>query len=238
MHLIIYCIAAASVSPCAALPAAAAASIPATAPALQLLLLLLRLTSVGAVATPVLSFSCSFCCCSFFTSCSCVYNPFAYPLLLPLLLLLLVLLLQAVRSAFAVHGSVKDVYLPLDYHSRMPRGFGFVEFWHRADAERALEKMDGFELDGKAIEVAIAKKGRSAPQQMVRYLQLLLLLLLMLLMPLMLLGGFQALQLVVVLLLLHQCFPVMPLLHRLRLVPLQMMIMLIDCLWSSLLLLW
>nr|AET50759.1 hypothetical protein [Eimeria tenella] len=73
---------------------------------------------------------------------------------------------EAVRSAFAVHGSVKDVYLPLDYHSRMPRGFGFVEFWHREDAERALEKMDGFELDGKAIEVAIAKKGRSAPQQM------------------------------------------------------------------------
>lgn len=49
----------------------------------------------------------------------------------------------------------------------MPRGFGFVEFWHRADAERALEKMDGYELDGKCIEVAVAKKGRSAPQQMV-----------------------------------------------------------------------
>ncbi|OEH76977.1 ser arg-rich splicing protein [Cyclospora cayetanensis] len=75
---------------------------------------------------------------------------------------------EAVRNAFAVYGSVKDVYLPLDYHSRLPRGFGFVEFWHREDAERALEKMDGFELDGKAIEVAIAKKGRSAPQQMVR----------------------------------------------------------------------
>ncbi|XP_026190891.1 probable splicing factor, arginine/serine-rich 4 [Cyclospora cayetanensis] len=73
---------------------------------------------------------------------------------------------EAVRNAFAVYGSVKDVYLPLDYHSRLPRGFGFVEFWHREDAERALEKMDGFELDGKAIEVAIAKKGRSAPQQM------------------------------------------------------------------------
>ncbi|KAL8442566.1 hypothetical protein Emag_006352 [Eimeria magna] len=74
---------------------------------------------------------------------------------------------EVVRSAFAAYGSVKDVYLPLDFHTRTPRGFGFVEFWHRADAERALERMDGFELDGKCIEVAIAKKGRSAPQQMV-----------------------------------------------------------------------
>ncbi|KAL8272951.1 hypothetical protein Esti_003119 [Eimeria stiedai] len=73
---------------------------------------------------------------------------------------------EVVRSAFAAYGSVKDVYLPLDFHTRTPRGFGFVEFWHRADAERALERMDGFELDGKCIEVAIAKKGRSAPQQM------------------------------------------------------------------------
>lgn len=34
-----------------------------------------------------------------------------------------------VRKIFERHGPVRDVYIPLDYFSRRPRGFAFVEFF-------------------------------------------------------------------------------------------------------------
>lgn len=75
---------------------------------------------------------------------------------------------EDVRTAFSAYGSVRDVYLPLDFHTRKPRGFGFVEFYDSKDAERCLDEMDGKELDGKLLEVTLAKKGRSEPDAMRR----------------------------------------------------------------------
>ena len=41
-----------------------------------------------------------------------------------------------VKRAFSKYGEVKDVYLPLDYYTRKPRGFGFVEFVERKEIFR------------------------------------------------------------------------------------------------------
>ncbi|ORM42003.1 Serine/arginine-rich SC35-like splicing factor SCL30A [Babesia sp. Xinjiang] len=71
------------------------------------------------------------------------------------------------RSAFARFGEIRDVYLPLDYYTRKPRGFGFVEFFSHSDADEAMREMFGYELDGNKIEVFVAKHGRSDPYQMV-----------------------------------------------------------------------
>lgn len=59
------------------------------------------------------------------------------------------------------------MYLPKDYYTHRPRGFGFVEFWSADDAQRAKAKLNGFVLDGRELEVTVARKGRSAPHQMV-----------------------------------------------------------------------
>lgn len=48
-------------------------------------------------------------------------------------------------------GKIKDIYLPRDYYTGTPRGFGFVEFFDFRDAEDAQHKMDGRLLDGKAL---------------------------------------------------------------------------------------
>ncbi|GIX63082.1 Ser/Arg-rich splicing factor, putative [Babesia caballi] len=73
---------------------------------------------------------------------------------------------EQLRSAFSKFGEIRDVYLPLDYYTRKPRGFGFVEFYSHSDADEAMREMFGYELDGNKIEVFVAKHGRSDPYQM------------------------------------------------------------------------
>ncbi|OII73168.1 RRM domain-containing protein SC35-like splicing factor [Cryptosporidium ubiquitum] len=71
-----------------------------------------------------------------------------------------------VRREFERFGAIRDVYLPLDYRSRRPRGFGFVEYVEEEDAKAALEKMDGAILDGVPINVTFAQEGRKSPESM------------------------------------------------------------------------
>ncbi|KEP66955.1 UNVERIFIED_CONTAM: RNA recognition motif-containing protein [Hammondia hammondi] len=73
-----------------------------------------------------------------------------------------------VRAAFEEFGPIRDVYLPLDYHTGEPRGFGFVEFESSKDAYDAMHQLHNTLLNGSTIHVTIAKKGRSDPMQMLR----------------------------------------------------------------------
>ncbi|KAF4690971.1 splicing factor [Perkinsus olseni] len=72
------------------------------------------------------------------------------------------------REAFEKYGEIRDVYIPLDYYSRRPRGFGFVEFSDPRDADEAKAAMDGKRIGGNAIEVEIAKERRKSPKTMRR----------------------------------------------------------------------
>lgn len=40
-----------------------------------------------------------------------------------------------IKALFERFGKVKDVYIPLDHFTRRPRGFCFVEFADRRDAQ-------------------------------------------------------------------------------------------------------
>eukprot|EP01054_Gregarina_sp_Poly1_P003233 Gregarina_sp_Poly_1__3232@NODE_1920_length_3080_cov_105_681713_g1238_i0_p1_GENE_NODE_1920_length_3080_cov_105_681713_g1238_i0NODE_1920_length_3080_cov_105_681713_g1238_i0_p1_ORF_typecomplete_len280_score33_35RRM_1/PF00076_22/4_4e18Nup35_RRM_2/PF14605_6/6_6e07Limkainb1/PF11608_8/3_3e03Limkainb1/PF11608_8/0_0012RRM_2/PF04059_12/0_00089RRM_5/PF13893_6/0_0048RRM_occluded/PF16842_5/0_057RRM_3/PF08777_11/0_14_NODE_1920_length_3080_cov_105_681713_g1238_i013052144 len=73
---------------------------------------------------------------------------------------------SAVRKYFEQCGEVKDVYLPVDYERRSPRGFGFVEFVHASDAERALRELNETDLDGSRVQISIAQHGRKSPSTM------------------------------------------------------------------------
>ncbi|KAI7728002.1 hypothetical protein M8C21_006069 [Ambrosia artemisiifolia] len=50
---------------------------------------------------------------------------------------------EDLRRPFGEFGPLKDVYLPRDYYSGEPRGFGFVQFVDPADAAEAKYQMDG-----------------------------------------------------------------------------------------------
>ncbi len=61
------------------------------------------------------------------------------------------------RDAFGAFGSLTDVFLPTDRESGRPRGFAFVTFGTPEESQAAVEKMNGTELDGRALTVNEAR---------------------------------------------------------------------------------
>jgi RNA recognition motif-containing protein len=59
---------------------------------------------------------------------------------------------EAVRNLFTPHGTVEKVSLITDRDSGRPRGFGFVEM-SNSDASRAMQALNGKELDGRALKI-------------------------------------------------------------------------------------
>ena len=66
------------------------------------------------------------------------------------------------RAKFQEYGEIRDVYLPLEFHTRKPRGFGFVEFLDSGNAREAMEALDGSDLDGNTITVMVAEQRRKS----------------------------------------------------------------------------
>jgi RNA recognition motif-containing protein len=64
---------------------------------------------------------------------------------------------ESVRDMFAKHGAVDKVSLITDRDTGRPRGFGFVEM-SNADASRAMQALNGTDLDGRALKVNEAQE--------------------------------------------------------------------------------
>jgi RNA recognition motif-containing protein len=57
---------------------------------------------------------------------------------------------------FQQAGPVRDVFLPTDRETGKPRGFAFVEFESDADGKAAIERFNGYQLKGRAMDVKSA----------------------------------------------------------------------------------
>ena len=64
---------------------------------------------------------------------------------------------QDIRELFEQHGNVTDVSVLMDRMTGRSRGFGFVEM-DDADADRAIEALDGADCDGRNLRVNIARE--------------------------------------------------------------------------------
>jgi len=64
---------------------------------------------------------------------------------------------DSVRSLFEAYGAVDRVSLVTDRDTGQARGFGFVEMAVDAEADRAIEELNGRELDGRAMNVNEAR---------------------------------------------------------------------------------
>ncbi|KAJ7558444.1 hypothetical protein O6H91_04G039500 [Diphasiastrum complanatum] len=73
---------------------------------------------------------------------------------------------EDLRSSFERFGPIKDVYLPKDYYSGEPRGFGFVEYLEPEDAADAQYQMDRQLIGGREITVVFAEESRKKPTEM------------------------------------------------------------------------
>src|SRR5215212_10549150 len=61
------------------------------------------------------------------------------------------------RDAFTKFGTVTDIYIANDRETGRPRGFAFVTMGTADEAKAAIEKMNGMDLDGRALTVNEAK---------------------------------------------------------------------------------
>ena len=75
----------------------------------------------------------------------------------------------ALKAAFEDHGEITEAVVITDRESGRSRGFGFVTFAEGGDATKAVEAMNGTQLDGRTITVNEARErtggsgGGSAP---------------------------------------------------------------------------
>ncbi len=60
---------------------------------------------------------------------------------------------DAVRAAFEGFGTVEDVFLVTDRETGRPRGFAFVTMSTSEEAAKAIEGMNGKDLEGRALRV-------------------------------------------------------------------------------------
>jgi len=61
------------------------------------------------------------------------------------------------NDAFAAFGSVTETNLMMDRTTGRPRGFGFVTMSSAEEAQKAIDGMNGKDMDGRALTVNVAK---------------------------------------------------------------------------------
>lgn len=68
---------------------------------------------------------------------------------------------QELNAIFAEFGTVNSAKVILDKETRKSRGFGFVEMPEKTEAEKAIQGLDGAQLEGKTLAVKEAEERRS-----------------------------------------------------------------------------
>src|SRR5262245_9226665 len=61
------------------------------------------------------------------------------------------------NDAFAAHGTVTEANLMMDRVSGRPRGFAFVTMSSAEEAQKAIDALNGAQLDGRALTVNVAR---------------------------------------------------------------------------------
>jgi len=64
---------------------------------------------------------------------------------------------SSVRSLFEAYGAVDRVSIVTDRDTGQARGFGFVEMSNNTEADRAINELNGHDLDGRALNANEAR---------------------------------------------------------------------------------
>ncbi|KAH1243702.1 Serine/arginine-rich SC35-like splicing factor SCL28 [Glycine max] len=73
---------------------------------------------------------------------------------------------EDLRIPFERYGPVKDVYLPKNYYTGEPRGFGFVKYRYGEDAAEAKQHLNHTIIGGREIRIVFAEENRKTSQEM------------------------------------------------------------------------
>ena len=64
---------------------------------------------------------------------------------------------EALLALFQQHGQVESAKVVTDKYSGRSRGFGFVEMPDSAEAQKAIEALNGQEVEGRPLKVNEAR---------------------------------------------------------------------------------
>jgi len=64
---------------------------------------------------------------------------------------------EAVRGLFEQYGQVNSARIMTDRETGRSRGFAFVEMENEADADRAIQALNGYNMDGRPLNVNEAR---------------------------------------------------------------------------------
>lgn len=71
---------------------------------------------------------------------------------------------DSLKEAFETVAPVKSAHVITDRESGRSKGFGFVEFEDEANNQKAIDALHGKELDGRMINVTVARPREDKPR--------------------------------------------------------------------------
>jgi RNA recognition motif-containing protein len=60
---------------------------------------------------------------------------------------------DGLRTLFAQYGTVASIHLITDQQTGKSKGFGFVEMSSEEEAQKAIEGLNGYQMDGRALKI-------------------------------------------------------------------------------------
>jgi RNA recognition motif-containing protein len=72
---------------------------------------------------------------------------------------------DSLKAFFDPIGEVASARVITDRDSGRSKGFGFVEFVNEEDNQKAIDQLNGKELDGRAINVGLARPKEDRPKR-------------------------------------------------------------------------
>ncbi len=72
---------------------------------------------------------------------------------------------DSLKAFFEQVGPVASARVITDRESGRSKGFGFVEFENEEDNQKAIDQLDGKELDGRTISVGLARPKEDRPRR-------------------------------------------------------------------------
>lgn len=70
---------------------------------------------------------------------------------------------EALKEAFSEIGTVESAVIIMDRMTNRSKGFGFVEMATEEEAQKAIEALNGKELDGRTVTVNEARPMEERP---------------------------------------------------------------------------
>lgn len=72
---------------------------------------------------------------------------------------------DALKAHFEQIGEVESARVITDRDSGRSKGFGFVQYVNDEDNQKAVDQLDGKELDGRTISISLARPREERPRR-------------------------------------------------------------------------